>query len=689
MSIPSEATVIIPTMTDSGAIRPSQRPRVTRERLVEFGGIAAVLLLATFLDFYRVTRAGLGNNYYAIGVKSMSMNWHNFFFVAFDPGGFISIDKPPLALWLMVLSAKIFGYTSFGLMLPEALCGIISVWLLYSIVRATFGITPALIAAAFLATSPINVVVNRDTVLESPLIMVLLLATWAVLHATQRASWRWLLVSAVLVGLAFNIKMLEAYLVLPAFGLVYLFGAALSWRRRLLHLVAATAVLLVVSLTWAVAVDATPADQRPFVGSSSNNSVIDLIFNHNGLARFTATPPQPAAGPSSTGGTTWLLALFAPTSPHQDQGYAGPLRLIQPELGGQVGWFIPLALLGLLSGIWELRPRTLWQNGTLRALSATERQFTLWVLMFVVMAGVFSFAGHLNPQYLAVLGPVVAALAGVGLVGMWRDYATRSWRRGLLLVALPTALAEQYIILRVYPPVIANLPLLIAPLGVAAILALAIRFAFARRTPEEASQPLSRAEGGEVTPARHPVAARALVFVVLAFVACAPTLWTFDSLRTVNSGEFPLAGTGRQGDRFLQPPHADGYLLAYLSQHNPHTFFLIGTLNVVPAEGIIYDTGAPVMAFGGWGGGDQTVTTSELRTMIITRQIRYFLLPSGNMYASQAALFYPLVKHIKRHYDTFISQWIGQHCSPVPPDQWSASSATSTTINPLQLFDCG
>ena len=139
----------------------------------------------------------------------------------------------------------------------------------------------------------------------------------------------------------------------------------------------------------------------------------------------------------------------------------------------------------------------------------------------------------------------------------------------------------------------------------------------------------------------------------------------------------------------MPPPHADPHLLAYLRQNAPHTFFLLGTLNVVPAEGVIHDTGAPVMAFGGWAGGDQTVTPQTLAAMIAQHRIRYFLLPSSNLDAAQVAALYPHVNTFTQHYDTWVTQWIGQHCLPLPPALWSARTASTTTINPLQLFDCG
>jgi len=184
--------------------------------------LAGILLLALFYSFFRLEQEGYGNLYYAAAVKSMLTSWHNFFFVSFDPGGFVTVDKPPLGLWVQAVSAALFGFNGLSLLLPQALAGVVSVALLYHLVRRTFGPTAGLLAALVLALTPISVAANRNNTMDSQLVLVLLLAAWAVLRATETGRLRWLLACAVLVGLGFNIKMLQAYLVLPAFYLLYL-----------------------------------------------------------------------------------------------------------------------------------------------------------------------------------------------------------------------------------------------------------------------------------------------------------------------------------------------------------------------------------------------------------------------------------------------------------------------------------
>src|SRR5690348_6711418 len=184
-------------------------------------GLSMVMLTSIFMNFYQLGQNGFGNLYYAAGVKSMSDSLHNFFFVSFDPGGFVTLDKPPLGFWLQVASVKIFGFTPFAIFLPQALAGVLSVLLLFYLVRRHFGVVAGLLAALALAVSPISVVTNRNNTIDSTLVLVLLLGAWAVMKAAETGKLRWLLLCAVAIGLGFNIKTLEAYLVLPAFGLLY------------------------------------------------------------------------------------------------------------------------------------------------------------------------------------------------------------------------------------------------------------------------------------------------------------------------------------------------------------------------------------------------------------------------------------------------------------------------------------
>lgn len=259
--------------------------KYTREKLL----LALIVILSAVLNFANLSIEGYANQYYAAGVKSMTMSLKNFFFVSFDPSGFVSIDKPPLGFWIQAISAKIFGYSGWSIILPQAIAGVISVIVLYCIVKRSFGSVAALISALCLAVTPVFVAVSRNNTIDNLLVLTLLFACWAMSKAAEKGKVKYLLLSLAIVGVGFNIKMLQAYMIVPALYIMYLLSNAVSIKKRLIHLVAGTVILVMVSLSWAVVVDLIPASSRPFVGSSTNNSVIELVLGHNGLERLTSS----------------------------------------------------------------------------------------------------------------------------------------------------------------------------------------------------------------------------------------------------------------------------------------------------------------------------------------------------------------------------------------------------------------
>lgn len=198
--------------------------------------LGAMLAISVFLNFFALDKQDFFEYYYGAAVKSMLTSWHNFFFVSFDPGGFLAIDKPPLGFWIQALSARLFGFSTVSVLLPEAIAGVLAVALLFHLVRRIFGPLAGLIAALVLAVSPISVVTNRNNIVDSLLTLTLLLAVWAVSKATETGRLRWLCLCAVLVALGFNIKYLQAYMVIPALVLPYLLGASASWRKKFCQL---------------------------------------------------------------------------------------------------------------------------------------------------------------------------------------------------------------------------------------------------------------------------------------------------------------------------------------------------------------------------------------------------------------------------------------------------------------------
>ncbi len=233
---------------------------------------------------YGIWQDDAANQYYLAAVKSMTQSFHNFFYASFDPSGFVTVDKPPVALWIQTIFALVFGVHTWSVILPQALAGLGSVLLLYFMIKPSFGTGAARIAAFVMALTPIAAAVSRTNNLDSMLVFTLLLGSWCLMRAVKRGKIIWLLSAFALVGLAFNMKMMQAYIVLPAFLLFYLIASHTSIKKKLISLLASSAVLLALSVSWAAAVDSISASSRPYIGSSQTNSVLELAFGYNGTA---------------------------------------------------------------------------------------------------------------------------------------------------------------------------------------------------------------------------------------------------------------------------------------------------------------------------------------------------------------------------------------------------------------------
>jgi len=329
------------------------------------------------MNTVKLSQNGYANIFYSAGVRSMVDSWHNFFFVSFDPGGLITIDKPPLALWTQALSARIFGFAPLSILLPEALMGIATVAVLYLIILRRFGLLAAFAAGAALLVFPSFVAVSRANGVDPLLILLLTLACGAAIRACESGRLRELLASAVLVGLAFNTKTLAAYLLVPALAGGYLLCAPGTVLRRLLQLLAAGVVMVIVSFAWIAVVEATPASKRPYVGGSTNNTELGLTFEYNGFGRVegqTGGPGQVIGRPGAAvpiAHQREVEKVFLRAHPHHVEppppvfpaapykgrekypvpfgGSPGPLRLFGKGLGDQGGWYLPFGFAGLLA----------------------------------------------------------------------------------------------------------------------------------------------------------------------------------------------------------------------------------------------------------------------------------------------------------------------------------------------------
>ncbi|KEJ04291.1 dolichyl-phosphate-mannose-protein mannosyltransferase [Clostridium botulinum A2B7 92] len=248
--------------------------------------LSLILILSLILNLANLNIEGYANQYYAAGVKSMTLSLKNFFFISFDPASFVSIDKPPLGFWIQAIFAKIFGFSGWSIILPQAIAGVVSVGLIYVIVKRSFGTAAGLISAICLAVTPVFVAVSRNNTCDNLLVLTLLLACLVLSKAAEKGKLKYLLISLAIIGIGFNIKMLQAYMIIPAIYITYLISNAASFKKRIVHLMAGTIILILVSLSWAFIVDLIPEGNRPYVGSSTNNSVMELIIGHNGLERL-------------------------------------------------------------------------------------------------------------------------------------------------------------------------------------------------------------------------------------------------------------------------------------------------------------------------------------------------------------------------------------------------------------------
>lgn len=637
----------------------SENQSTLRSKILPALALAAIIFLGAFFRFYQLGAAGIGNEYYAATVKSMLTSWRNFFFVAFEPGGSVSVDKPPLGFWLEAVSAYFLGVNGFALALPNALAGTLAIPLLYSLVKEQFGLLAGLAAALVLATMPITIAAERNNTIDGMLVFVLLLAAWAVWQAVTSGKFRFLLLGALLVGLGFNLKMLQAYMVLPALSALYFFGAKHSWGKRILHLGLAAGLMLAVSLAWVFIVDATPADRRPFVGSSTNNTVLDLIAGHNGLRRLLGGPgSEPkAADPQPGSGTTgWQPALGRPGQPPQppagftqanrpggpnEVGTAGPLRLFTEPLAAQAAWLLPLALLGS-----ALTLRVLGRPWPLTSLTGKHLALLLWLGWLVPMLLYFSLTSGLwHTYYLIMLGPALAALIGAtvwtldviasrpvlavkqsllveGIASTGEHRLATTWKFGLGLVALLTGitLAFEIFILSTYPAYFAPTSLLMVVLWLAGLTLFWVR-------PQT----------------------WALV-ILLASLLVGPLLWSGLTTLTNTEANLPKAGPQvgpPQGTATGSLSPAQQTLLAYLLANTAPGSYLVATLDAHSAAPLILATGRPVLTLGGFNGNDEVVTLAELQEMIASGDLRY-VLDDGNL-----------------NRKTEIFQWVSRSCQVV------------------------
>jgi 4-amino-4-deoxy-L-arabinose transferase-like glycosyltransferase len=476
----------------------SRSPRALASAVQRVGArpeLIGLLGLATVLNVWGLSVNGWANTYYSAAVRSMSTSWHDFLFASMDKAGLMTVDKPPLSLWVQALSARVFGFHPLSLLIPQALMGVAATALIYDLTRRRFGRPAGFVAGLVLATTPIVVAVSRHNNPDELLVLCCVAALWFAMRALETGRTRWLVLSGLCIGLGFEAKMGVALLVVPGIAAAYLYIAPRGRVRAIGQLLAGGAALAVVGLAWPVFVTLTPAADRPWISGTADNSVWSLIFSYNGVGRIAGQ----SGGPATFGGGGGVFG-----------GGTGVSRLLQSSLGDQAGWLLGFALVAGLGVLVATRlrrgdPRSGW----LIAVGGS----------FLTTAIVFSFAdGIFHPYYVSFLAPFTAALIGAG-VGL----ALSDGRQARILapLALAAGAVTELAVLGTLDGALSwARPLVIAVTAVCAV-ALAIKLSARIRA--------------------------AVLAVALAALLAAPAAWAAQTIGHATSGTFPAGGPASAG----------------------------------------------------------------------------------------------------------------------------------------------
>lgn len=616
--------------------------------------LAGLLVATAVLYLWGLSSSGWANSFYSAAAQAGSESWKAFFFGSSDAANAITVDKTPLSLWPMALSVRVFGLSSWSILVPQAIEGVLAVWLLTSSVRRTTRSSWAgLLAGACLALTPVAVLMFRFNNPDALLVLLMVAAAYAVLRAVEatedvaaRHPVRWLALAGVLVGLGFLTKMLQVFLVLPAFALVYLVAANTTLLKRLGHLLVACGAMVAAAGWWIAIVELWPASSRPWIGGSQHNSILELTLGYNGFGRLNGNETGSVGGGTGGGsGGMW--------------GETGLTRLFDSEIGGQIAWLLPTALLLLVAGLWLTRraPRT----------DRVRAGLLLWGTWLLVTGLTFSFmAGIFHAYYTVALAPAVAALVGIGAWLVWRQRGTPVGAC-LAAAAVLTASVTSFVLLSRSPDFVPWLRWVVIALGVVVAIA---------------------AAGLAWLPRR--IGAVVVAAVVLVGLA-GPTAYAVQTAGTAHTGSIPTAGPsvtgstgrgpgggfgGRPGGGFGggpgggapqgapptggapqgSPPTGGGQtgggqtggaptgagmgglldssspgaeITALLEADAEDYTWVAAAVGSNTAAGYQLATQEPVMAIGGFNGSDPSPTLEEFQRYVADGEIHYFIGGSG------------------------------------------------------------
>ncbi|NUT06354.1 MAG: glycosyltransferase family 39 protein [Hamadaea sp.] len=633
------ATALEPATAEKPATRPGRR-RWERPALL------ALLIATGALYIWGLGKSGWANAYYSAAVQAGSQSWKAMFFGSFDSANFITVDKTPASLWVMSISARIFGVTSWSILVPQALEGVAAVGLLYAAVRRWFGPAAGLLAGGVMALTPVAVLMFRFNNPDALLVLLLVAGAYAVTRAVEQGKTTWLLLAGGLVGFAFLAKMLQALLVVPAFGLVYLIAAPVGFWKRVWQLLAALGAMIAGASWWIAIVSLWPASSRPYIGGSQSNSILELTLGYNGFGRLTGEEVGSVGGGGGGNGGMW--------------GSTGLTRLFDGEIGGQVAWLLPAALIFLIGGL-ALSARA-------ARTSRMRAGLLLWGGWLLVTAGTFSFmAGIFHAYYTVALAPAIGALIGIGAVSLWQHRA-HIVARSMLAVALAVTAVWSSVLLgrsADFVPWLRTTVVVAGLLAAAALLALpwlrwrrvatvvaAAGIAAGLAGPAAyALDTAATAHTGSIPTAGPSVQGAGFGGGRMGGggprggfgnggMQAPPNMGTQNGATQPGNGQngFPGTGTRSDGGGRMGGGGAGGLLtastpnsaLVKLLQTDADQYTWAGAaVGSQNAAGYQLGSGEPVMSLGGFNGSDPSISLAEFQQLVEQKKVHYFLGGSG------------------------------------------------------------
>lgn len=622
--------------------------------------LLALLAGTALLYAWGLGGGGWANAFYSAAVQAGSQTWKAFFFGSFDGANGITVDKAPASLWVMELSVRLFGLSSWSLLLPQALMGVATVGVVYLTVRRAFGPAAGLLAGAVTALTPVAVLMFRFNNPDTLLTLLLTLAAYAITRALETAAARWMVGAGILLGLGFLTKTLQVLLVVPGFALVYLVAAPTTLGKRVGHLLGAGLAMVLAGGWWIAIVQLVPSANRPFIGGSQTDSVWELIWGYNGLGRLDG---RETGSVSNTPGGGW--------------GYTGVLRMFTKQIGGQVSWLLPAALVGLALGLVLTR-----RSGRTDRQRAALLLWGGWLLVtgltFSLMAGIF------HPYYTVALAPAIGALAGIGATLLWtrRD---QPWARYVAAATILGTTALAWVLLDRSPH---WLPFLRWVIAAAGLLAAAGTLAYRRLGRRSATAVLVagcvalfggpagyavRTASGPHTgaiPSAGPSLPTPLVPVPPKPVVPPRPGAPLGPPRTGPGGQFVGFGvpnTSAMGTltRPSQPSAAVAKLLA--DDASSYTW-VAATVGAESAAGFQLASGHPVLALGGFNGSDPFPRVAKFRADVAAHRVHWFVgstavapSPSGSDQAHEIAAW------VRAHYQPMIVGGVTLFDVSLPP----------------------